>query len=465
MLDLLIRGGRIFSDGIGFEADIGVRDGVIAVVGRSIEEPAERVIDARGKLVIPGGIDGHTHFQMPYGETRTADDFYTGTAAAACGGITTVIDFATPRPGQSILEAFEERRREADSRVAVDYGLHVSVTGASKWDEDQLQRLLELGVSSYKVFTAYRARGLMMDDGGMLRFMEAAARVGVLVGAHCENEEIIQEMLRRFEREGRLTPLYHALSRPPVAEAEAVQRLALLAQHSGALFWVVHLSSKMGLEAVRRMREAGARVYAETCPHYLVFTDEVYRRPDSEKFILAPPIKGVKDREALWEGLARGEIQTVGSDHAPFNWAEKRAGREDFRKSPGGVQGTENIIPILFSEGVRKGRISMHRLVEVTSLNPAKLFGLYPRKGVIIPGADADLTIIDPDREVVLGRETLHSQLDHSIYEGMRVRGYPVYTVSRGEVVFEEGEALTRPGRGRFLKRGKPIPFQTSSLE
>lgn len=322
-----------------------------------------------------------------------------------------------------------------------------------------MKRLADLGVTSFKVFTAYGERGLRMEDGGMLRFMRAAAGFGLLVGAHCENEEIIRDNLKRLESEGRLTPVYHALSRPPIAEAEAVQRMGLFALYSGARLWVVHLSSAIGLEAVRRMRRGGARIYAETCPHYLVFSDEVYLREDAVKFLLSPPIKGARDRKALWEGLTRGDIQIIGSDHAPFNMSEKLVGREDFRKAPGGVQGTENIIPILFSEGVMKNRISMRTFIRLVSTNPAKLFGLYPRKGVIAPGADADITIIDPKREVVLGREVLHSAIDHSIYEGFKVKGYPVYTIARGEVLVEEGEAHVKPGRGRYLRRGRSIPL------
>ncbi len=455
MLDLLIRGGRVFTGEFWFEGDVGVKDGRVALLGRNIEEDAGRIIDAGGMIVIPGGIDGHVHFQMPYGDGfRTADDFYTGTIAAACGGITTIIDFVTPEPGQDIVEAFHRRREEADPLVAIDYGLHVCVTGACRWSPSALRELYREGVTSYKVFTAYSARGLMMDDGVLLRFLEEASRVRALVLGHCENEWIIRDNLERFGREGRLAPIYHALSRPPVAEAESVQRLGLYGLEKGVRILVVHLSSGMGLDAARMVRLMGGEIFVETCPHYLVFTDEVYLREDGLKYIMSPPIKGAKDREALWEGLMDGSIDVVGSDHAPFNWSEKLAGRDDFRKAPGGVQGTENIIPILFSEGVRRGRISLERMVELVALNPAKLYGLYPRKGVIAPGSDADLTIIDPEKEVVLGRDTLHSNLDHSIYEGMKVRGYPVYTVSRGEVIVEDGEPVARKGRGRFLKRG-----------
>lgn len=454
MFDLLVRNGKVVTSFGFFEADVGVENGIITAVGRSLEGSAERVIDARGKLVIPGGIDAHTHFQMPYKDTYTADDFYTGTVAAACGGITTVIDFATPRPGESLIETWKKRVEEAKGKVAIDYGLHVVVNGLDENREREMGELVKRhGVSSFKIFTAYRERGLAMNDGQILDFLQLAGRLGALVGVHGENDDIVNHLLKKFLREGKRSPLYHALSRPPIAEAEAIQRVALLAQHANASIYIVHLSSKLGLDAVRDARRKGVKIFAETCPHYLVYTSEVYEREDAFKFILSPPIKGREDREALWKGLENGLIMTVGSDHAVFPLVEKLRGRDDFTRAPGGVQGTENIVPILYSEGVVKDRISLERFVQLVSLNPARFFGLYPRKGVIQVGSDADLTIIDPDKRVVLGKDVLHSAIDHSIYEGFEVKGYPTTVISRGEVIVEDMEPYAKPGRGLYLHR------------
>jgi len=454
MLDLLITGGKIVTESSIFEADIGIKDGLIEVIGKNVSEPSEKVLKAEGKLVIPGGIDAHTHFQMPYRDTFTKDDFYSGTLAAACGGVTTVIDFVTPGREQSLIESLKKRIAEAEGKSVLDYGFHVVVNGLNGRREREIEELVEnYGVTSFKIFTAYRARGLAMDDGSILRFLELASRLKILVGVHAENDDIINYNIERFLREGRKSPIYHALSRPPIAEAEAVKRMTLFAEYTGANLYIVHLSSRLGVEAVREARKRKVKVFAETCPHYLVFTDEVYNREDGYKFILSPPIKSREDREALWRGLRDGTIMTVGSDHAVFNLGEKQVGRDDFTKAPGGVQGTENIIPILFSEGVLKKRITLKRLVQLVSYNPARFFGLYPRKGTIQVGSDADLTILDPNKRIILGKNVLHSSIDHSIYEGVEVKGYPVTVISRGEILVEDMVPQVKPGRGRYLKR------------
>ena len=455
---MVIRGGSVATEFGVFQADIGVEDGRVSRVARLVEEPAEKVINAGGKLVIPGGIDGHVHFAMHYSDgIYTADDFYSGTVAAACGGITTIIDFATPEQGQSFIDAFIARRRQADGEVAVDYGLHLSVVSA---DARRLAELGELynehGVASIKVFTAYRRRGLMLDDGAMLDVLREAARLGILVLAHCENEDIINRNVERFLSEGKTGVEYHGLSRPDYVEAEAIRRLSFFAGLTGARLLVVHLSSGMGLEAVRDARRVGVRVYAETCPHYLMFDDSVYRSRDAALYLMSPPLKSTRDRDALWEGVVDGGITVMGSDHACFTARDKRRS-EVFTEIPGGVQGTENIIPILYSEGVAKGRLSIERFVALVSANPARLYGLYPRKGAILPGSDADLTIIDPNMKVRLGRDALHSRLDHSIYEGVEVRGYPTEVVSRGRVIVENREFVGQRGWGQYLaRRGNP---------
>jgi len=455
MLDLVVKNAKvIFVDGV-YEAEIGIEDGKISKVCKVIDDSAERRLDASGKLVMAGGIDAHTHFQLKYDGTLTADDFYTGTVAAACGGITTIIDFITPERGESYIEAYEKRREEADGKAVIDYGLHLCVIDTSEDRLKELETLVkEHGVSTFKFFTAYRKRGLMLDDGSILELMRRCSGLGVMLLAHCENEDMINRNVEKFLSAGLYSPEYHAYSRPDYVEAEAIQRVAFISKLTNTPVLVVHLSSKMGLDAIRKARSEGVRIYAETCPHYLIFTDEVYKREDGAKWIMSPPLKKEHDRQALWKGIADGSIATAGSDHACFTYEQKKKGKK-FTEIPGGVQGVENIIPILYSEGVRKGLISLGRLVEITSLNPAKLYGLYPRKGAVMVGSDADLVVIDPNRRVRLGVETLHSNLDHSIYEGIEVVGYPVHTISKGEVIVEDMEFVGKQGRGEYVKRGK----------
>jgi len=453
-LDFVVKNARIITGSESFESSIGVEGGSIVSISPNLEPSGARVYDARGKIVIPGGIDAHTHMELRVTGTTSADDFYSGTMAAACGGITTIIDFVDTQPGQTLLEALADYRSRADRKVAIDYGLHMMFKGQNLPDIDRIPEVVRKGVPSFKVYTAYRKRGLMLEDADISRVMEKVARAGGLVAVHAESESIIQRLIEKNLAAGNTGARYHALSRPASAEAEAISRVGRLAKAASARIYIVHLSSRAGKEEVEYARHRGTDVFAETCPHYLVLTDEVYERKDGRNFVMSPALKTPGDRAALWEGLAPGGvIETVGSDHCPFTSAEKDWGEEDFTRIPNGVPGTEAIIPLLYSEGVRKGRISTFDLVRLTSGAPAMRFGLSPSKGTISVGSDADFVVIDPSRRVRMTADVMHSRIDYSVYDDITTEGYPVLTVSRGEIVMEDGEFVGRRGRGKFVPR------------
>jgi dihydropyrimidinase len=453
-VDLLVRNARIVTGSQVLESSMGVENGKIASISPSLQAAGARVFDAKGMLVVPGGIDAHTHMELPVLNTSSADDFYTGTVAAACGGITTIVDFVDPQAGQTMLEAVADYRQRADRKVAIDYGLHMMFKGQELPEIDRVPELVRKGIPSFKVYTAYRKRGLMLEDQDIYRVMKKVASAGGLVAVHAESEGIIERLTKENLAAGNMGARYHGLSRPPAAEVEAIGRVTRLAGEVGARIYIVHLSSRGGKEEVEEARRRGTNVFAETCPHYLVLTDDVYERDDGRNFVMSPALKKTEDRAALWEGLrAGGVIETVGSDHCPFPSPQKDWGKDDFTKIPNGVPGTEAIIPILYSEGVRKGRISIFDMVRVTSEGPARRFGLFPSKGSIAVGSDADFVVIDPDRQVRMTADVMHSNIDYSIYDDLTTEGYPVLTVSRGEVVMEEGEFVGKKGRGRFIPR------------
>lgn len=442
----------VTSDSI-FDADILVEEGKVTKIGRQLKEEADRVVNASGKLVLPGGIDGHTHFEMPFMGTTTADDFYNGTVSSACGGITTVIDFAVQQKGESLGNALKAWHSKASGKAVVDYSFHMIFRDVNESTLMEVDKIISSGVTSFKVFTTYRKEGLMLDDGQIAEVIKTVCGRGGLVAIHAENNGIIEQNIERFRREGKTSALYHLLSKPQIVEGEAVQRMITLAEFLNANIYIVHLSTKMGRELVKEAQFRGVSVFAETCPHYLVFDDEVYRRNDAAYFVMSPPIKSSVDKVSLWQGLAEGDVKTVGSDHADFTSKQKEMGKDDFTKIPNGVPGTEVIIPIVFTEGFRKGRLSLNRLVQVTSTNAAKAYNLFPVKGTISVGSDADMVILDPDKRVKLTVDNLHAKIDYSIYEDYVCEGYPVITIARGEVVMEEGEFTGKMGRGRFLAR------------
>lgn len=454
MNSLLVKEAKIVTSSDIFDADIYVEDGIISAIARSIDnKQAERVINARGKLLLPGGIDGHTHFEMPFMGTTTADDFYSGTVCSAAGGITTIIDFAVQQKGESLKRALDNWHSKASGKAIVDYSFHVIFRDVNDATLDEVKEVIDSGVTSFKVFTTYRKEGLMLDDGEIVEVMKRVSSNGGLIAVHAENDGIAEANVKRFKKENKKEAIYHALSKPAIVEGEAVKRMLTLAEYTGARMYIVHLSSRMGREQIKEACLKGMNVFAETCPHYLVFDDSVYRREDAKYFVMSPPIKGKEDREALWEGLIEGDIKTVASDHADFTSEQKSLGDEDFTKIPNGVAGTEVIIPILFTEGYRKGRLTLQKLVQVTSTNAAKAYNLYPRKGTIAIGSDADFYLLDPDKKVRLTADNLHSRIDYSIYEDFIAEGYPIMTVSRGEVIFEDGQITADRGRGKFQAR------------
>lgn len=446
---VLVQGGTVVSrEGTG-AADILIRGSRIEMVGRSLSAPGARRIDARGLVVVPGGVDVHTHLGVG------SDDWRTGTVAAACGGTTTVVDHPGFGPaGCPLSRQIAESRRLADGVSAVDYGLHAVVQHVDDAVLEALPDLLHAGISSLKLYMTYDFR---LEDAAIARLLSRAAEEGLLVAAHCEDHATITGLRERFAREGNLSPRFHALSRPPEAEAAAIRRLASLAGAAGSpTLYVVHLSSEAGLAEVRRARDRGLPVIAETCPQYLLLDEELYDEPDGDglKYVMSPPLRRRADREALWKALAGGEISVVATDHCPFFLSDKKKrAAGSFLRCPNGAPGIETRMAILYAEGVVAGRLTLRRYVEVTATEPARIMGLYPNKGVIAPGSDADLLFLDPRRTVRIEASSLHQRCDYTPFEGMEAAGVPALTMLRGRLIAEDGRFTGGVGGGAFLER------------
>lgn len=460
-MSLLIKGGTVVFGGVSRQADVLVEGDRIVKVEPGIRADASKIINVEGKYVLPGAIDVHTHMQLPVAGTVSADDFFTGTRAAAFGGVTTILDFATQAKGESLKEAVAKRRSEAEDKVCIDYGLHVGVTDLTDETLKEIPVMIGQGYPSFKLFMTYP--GMAVDDGALYAAIKTVSEAGGMVGVHAENMHLIRRFVRTLLSEGKTAPMYHEVSRPALVEAEAVCRAIMLAAETNSKLYFFHLSTARGLAEIRKARQKGLPVYAETCPQYLLLTRDKYREPGfrGARYVMSPPLRGIEDQSELWSGLADGSLQAVGSDHCPFGTDQKKLGQESFDRIPNGVPGVETLLPLLLSEGVGKGRLTMERLVEIVSTGPARLFGLYPRKGAVMAGSDADLVIIDPDREVALSAETLHMNLDYTLYEGFILKGYPVITISKGKVICLDGRFLGAPGEGEFIARSRINPPAT----
>jgi dihydropyrimidinase len=461
----LIRHGTVVNADGSRTADVLIEGEQVVQIGPRLEADADRTYDATGRYVIPGGVDVHTHLDMPYGDTTSADDFASGTVAAACGGTTTIVDFAVQDHGASLHQALETWTRKAEGKAAIDYGFHVIVTDLTERVEREMDDLVGEGVTSFKLFLAYPGR-LMVDDATLFRALLRTARCGGLVQVHAENGGVIDVLTKRAQAEGRTEPRQHALTRPARAEAEAVHRAIALAEMAGAPVYIVHVSAAEAVAEVAAARARGLPVFAETCPQYLFLSEERYEEPgfDGAKYVMSPPLRDRHAQERLWQGLVSDELQVVATDHCPFRMRDQKVlGREDFTKIPGGVPGIETRLSLLFDGGVGGGRFDVRRFVALTAANPARIFGLHPRKGVIAPGSDADIVVFDPDRELTLRAATLHMRVDYSPYEGRVVRGAPDLVLSRGRPVVERGAFVGRPGAGTFLRRSPHVHTLTRS--
>ena len=455
VMDLVIEDGGVVHDSGRFVGSIGIKDGKIAALRNSWSSArlrGKRTIDARGKLVLPGVIDVHVHMEMPVGRMRTADDFASGSVAGAFGGVTTMIDFAIQPRGKSLLETIEKRKDAALGKSAIDFGLHAAITDWNDRTRREMRTAVKRGVTSFKLFMTYEERGLMADDGVLYECLEEAASLGALVGVHAENAGLINAFTRRALRSGRRGAMLHALSRPNISEAEAVGRAIYLASSCLAKIYIFHVSTLEACNVIETWTKKGYPVFAETCPQYLVLDESWFKRPDGALFATCPPVRKAADRARLWEALERKTIDVVATDHCSFTKAQKATWRGDFRRIPCGLPGIETSLPLVVTRGVGK-QISLRTMVDVLSTNPAKIFGLYPRKGTIRVGSDADLAIIDPAREIKVTPRALHMKSDYSPYDGMRLRGFPAVTILRGKVIQKDGEFFGKPGDGIFLKR------------
>jgi dihydropyrimidinase len=466
--DTLIVNGTVATASDTFVADVAISGGKVTAIGAALpRENTRKIIDAKGKYVLPGGIDVHTHMDMPFGGSFSADDFETGTRAAAWGGTTTLIDFAIQYKGQALREAFDTWMKKAQDKAVADYAFHCIITDLPNERIPEMSDLVHEGVSSFKLFMAYPGV-FMLDDASIFKAMRAASKNGGMICMHAENGSAIDVIVQQALAEGKTAPLYHALTRPTTFEAEAVSRAIALAEMAGSPVYIVHLSSHDALEKVREARDRGLPVYAETCPQYLYLSLEDHMdlpNFESAKYVFTPPLREKWNQEKLWDGLTRDHLQVVSTDHCPFCFKEqKELGRGDFTKIPNGGPGVEHRYSLIYSGGVAGGRFSINRFVELVATAPAKLFGLYPRKGTIAIGSDADIVVFDPNRSHTISAKNHHMRVDYSMFEGMTVKGMPDVVLSRGRVLIENNEFHGKAGSGEFIKRAPYTASKAAAL-
>jgi len=458
-MSVLIKNGRVITAVDDYFADIFIKNETVTLIGEKLDIEADEVIDASGKYLFPGGLDPHTHLDMPFGGTTSADDFETGTRAAAHGGTTTLIDFAIQSKGHSTLEALDTWHAKADGKTAIDYGFHMIVTDLEDNRVHEMKMLADAGVTSYKLFMAYPGV-LYVDDGTIYRAMRKAGEDGTVVCMHAENGIVIDEIVKQALAEGKTEPKYHAITRPTRMEAEGVHRAISIAEVAQVPIYIVHLSSSDALEQVMLARNRGVHAFAETCPQYLFLDDSYYDQEGFEgaKYVMTPALREKWNQDELWKGLKFGDLQSIATDHCPFCFKDqKMLGIDDFSKIPNGGPGVENRMSLVFNGGVNSGRISLNKFVELTSTAAAKTFGLFPKKGTIAVGSDADIVIFDPNRTETISVNntcTHHMNVDYNTYEGFEVTGFTETVLSRGKVIIDNCEYVGKKGDGHFLKRG-----------
>ncbi len=457
-MSILIQGGRVITASDDYVADVYIDGETVTAIGTSLDVSADRTIDASGKYVLPGCVDPHTHLDMPFGGTVTIDDVESGQIAAAFGGTTTHVDFVIQGQGQTFGAALDDWRAKAAGKQVIDMGYHMAVTDLKNGGTlEELATLPDQGVTSYKLFMAYKG-ALMVDDETLFRTMEVAAETGALVMVHAENGDVIDVLVKQALEAGNTDPVYHALTRPPEAEGEATNRAIQLARLAGAPLYVVHVTCKQAVDPIALARDAGWNIWGETCTQYFFKSLDDIAEPNFEgaKYVYSPPVRDKSNWDVLWNAVRTDSLSVISTDHCAFLWdGQKTLGRDDFSKIPNGGPGLEDRLMMIHHFGVNEGRITLNRMVELLSTNAAKLFGMYPRKGTIAPGSDADIVIFDPKKQHTISAKTHHSKADYNLYEGTTVTGAPEIVLLRGNVLVENGELVASPGIGRFVKRAR----------
>lgn len=457
-MGLVLSGGTIVTHEECYQADLRIQGETISGIGRQVAQAGDTLLPVDGCYLFPGGIDAHTHFDLPIGTIATADDFASGTRAAILGGTTTIIDYATQFKGETLRQGLDNWHVRAKGKCYADYGFHLAITDWHQAVADEMYHLKEAGVTSVKVYMAYKG-SLQIDDSALFQVLETSRDAGLLTCVHCENGDIVANLSRLLSRQGKTAPCYHPLSRPPQAEQEAVNRLMVLAEITKAPVMVVHVSCREALETIAQAKARGIQVFAETCPQYLVLDDSVYQDAGfaCAKYVMSPPLRPKANQEHLWNGLKTGSLDTVATDHCSFNFSgQKELGREDFTKIPNGAPGVQHRLGLLYTYGVKTGRISLPQFVDKIAARPAKLFGLYPQKGTLAPGSDADIVVWDERRQSTISAATHAHKVDYSAYEGMLQQGQAVHVFLRGQQVVACGRLCTETPQGRYLSR-KPF--------
>ncbi len=455
-MSILIKNGRVITADEDFVADIFIEGETVSAIGKSLPMHADTIIEAKGKLVMPGGIDPHVHLDMPFMGTFSSDDYTSGTSAALFGGTTMVIDFVLQTQGKPLYHALEAWQGRSNGKACSDYSFHMAVTDFNDNTKAEISKMVnEEGITSFKTFMAYKG-ALMIDDRQMVGLMNEVKKQGGMVTVHATNGDMIDFLIAKHRAEGKLAPLYHYLSQPEITESEASGRFADMAHYTGVPAYIVHMTCEGALNQIRNAARRNQKVFVETCTQYLLLDASLYEQNfEGAKWVMSPPLREKKDQASLWAGINQGSVQVVATDHCPFKWDQKLMGKDNFSKIPNGHPGIEHRMELFFSEGVNKGKISLNKYVEVTSTNAAKIFGMFPKKGCIAVGSDADIIIFDPNEEHTLSAKTHHMNVDYSAYEGWKVKGKVTTVLMRGTVAIENNSLKIKPGFGKFVKRNK----------